>query len=185
MTQSEILNLIDDELLLDNIKTELNKQHIVWTDHSGTENSINIHQTAVNNSGAIAWWQYNEAGKEQVCIRLKERNVITWKPPINTLGKPLFRDGSLYFHENYLIIKYKDRHYQRLFIFNIKTLQTEEIILNALTIQIKIIGNELFLGGLYHDEEFIKITMHSDHFEREIIDEAYISKRNITFDQGK
>ncbi|AZA99904.1 hypothetical protein EG359_09835 [Chryseobacterium joostei] len=182
MTQADILNLIDDELLLDNIKTELNKQHIVWTDHSGTENSINIHQTAINNDGVIAWWQYNEAGKEQVSVRLAERKVITWKPPVTTLEQPSFRDGSLYFYENYLIIKYKDKHYQRLFIFNIKTLQTEEIILNALTIQIKVIGNELFLGGLYHDEEFIKVTMYADRFEKENIDEAYLQQRNITFD---
>ncbi|WP_106914836.1 hypothetical protein [Chryseobacterium aurantiacum] len=182
MTQADILTLIDDELLLDNIKTELNKQHIVWTDHLGTENSINIQQTAVNNDGVIAWWQYNEAGKEQIRVRLEERKIITWKPPINTLGQPSFRDGFLYFYENYLIIQYKDKHYQRLFIFNIKTLQTEEIIINALTIQTKIIGNELFLGGFYQDEEFIKITMYSDYFEKENIDEAYLQQRNITFD---
>ncbi|MGL6129613.1 hypothetical protein, partial [Chryseobacterium artocarpi] len=79
-------------------------------------------------------------------------------------------------------IKYKDRHYQRLFIFNIKTLKDEEIILNALTIQVKIIDNDLFLAGLYSDEDLIKITMHPDHIERETIDENYLRQRNITFD---
>lgn len=182
MTQAEILTLIDDELFLDNIKTELSDQKIIWKDHSGTENSILPHQTAINNEGVFAWWQCNEAGKEHVHIRLKERNVITWKPPVDTLIKPIFRDGLLYFHKNYLIIKYKDRHYQRLFIFNIKTLKDEEIILNALTIQVKIIDNDLFLAGLYSDEDFIKITMHPDHIERETIDENYLRQRNITFD---
>ncbi|RXM52806.1 MULTISPECIES: hypothetical protein [unclassified Chryseobacterium] len=182
MTQAEILTLIDEELVTDNIKTELSEQKIVWTDHSGTENSVSPHQTAINNNGIIAWWQCNEAGKEEVRIRLKEKKIFTWKPPINTLGVPVFRDGLLYFYETHLIIKYKDAHYQRLFIFNIKTLKDEEILINALTIQVKIIRNELFLGGIYPDEEFIKITMHSDYFEKENIDEAYLRQRNITFD---
>jgi hypothetical protein len=102
--------------------------------------------------------------------------VITWKPPINTLEQPVFRDGLLYFHKNYLIIKYKDSHYQRVFIFNITTLKDEEIIINALTIRVKIIGNELFLAGLYSDEEFIKITMYPDHLEREILMKIIFSK---------
>ncbi|MEJ5104528.1 hypothetical protein [Chryseobacterium sp. MYb328] len=182
MTQAEILTLIDEELFTDNIKTELSEHKIVWTDPSGTENSVSPHQTAINNEGIIAWWQCNEAGKEKVHIRLREKKVITWKPPINTLGQPTFRDGILYFHENYLIIKYKDTHYQRLFIFNIRTLKNEEILINALTIQVKIIGNELFLGGLYQDEEFIKITMYPDHLEKENINEAYLQQRKITFD---
>ncbi|AZA90729.1 Uncharacterised protein [Chryseobacterium nakagawai] len=182
MTQAEILTLIDEELFTDHIKTELNEQKIVWTDHSGTENSISPHQTAINNNGIIAWWQCNETGKEEVRIRLEEKKIITWKPLINTLGQPTFRDGLLYFHENYLIIKYKDTHYQRLFIFNIKTLKDEEILINALTIQLKIIGNELFLGGLYPDEECIKITMYPDRFEKEHINEAYLQQRSITFD---
>ncbi|WP_185287595.1 hypothetical protein [Chryseobacterium lactis] len=182
MTQAEILTLIDEELFTDHIKTELTEQKIVWTDHVGMENSVSPHQTAINNDGVIAWWQCNAAGKEEVRIRLKEKKVITWKPPINTLEQPVFRDGLLYFHKNYLIIKYKDSHYQRVFIFNITTLKDEEIIINALTIRVKIIGNELFLAGLYSDEEFIKITMYPDHFERENIDEAYLRQRNITFD---
>ncbi|AZA77739.1 hypothetical protein EG347_09510 [Chryseobacterium sp. G0186] len=182
MTQAEILNMIDDELLMEDITTELNEQKIIWRDHLGIENSINIHQTAVNNDGTIAWWQYNELGKEQVRIKLKEKTVITWKPPITSLEQTLFRDGLLYFYENYLIIKYKDKHYQRLFIFNIKTFETEEIIINALTIQVKIAGNELFVAGLYSDEEFIKITMHPNRLERENIDEEYLNKRNIKFD---
>lgn len=183
MTQAEILTLIDEELLFtDNIKTEVSEQKIVWRDHSGTENSVSPHQTAINNDGVFAWWQCNEAGKEEVRIRLKEKKVLTWKPPIRTLGQPIFRDGLLYFYENHLIIKYKDSHYQRLFIFNIHTLKDEEIFINALTIQVKIIDNELFLGGMYPDEEFIKITMYPDHFEKETIDEVYLQQRNITFD---
>ena len=182
MTQAEILTLIDEELSTDHIKTELSQQKMVWMDHSGKENSVSPHQTAINNEGIIAWWQCNETGKEEVHIRLKEKKIITWKPPINTLGQPTFRDGLLNFYENYLIIKYKDTHYQRIFIFNIKTLQDEEILINALTIQVKMIGNELFLGGLYLDEEFIKITMYPDRLEKENIDEAYLQQRNITFD---
>ncbi|WP_294328889.1 hypothetical protein [uncultured Chryseobacterium sp.] len=183
MTQAEILTLIDEELLFtDNIKTEVSEQKIVWRDHSGTENSVSPHQTAINNDGVFAWWQCNEAGKEEVRIRLKEKKVLTWKPPIRTLGQPIFRDGLLYFYENHLIIKYKDSHYQRLFIFNIHTLKDEEILINALTIQVKIIDNELFLGGMYPDEEFIKITMYPDHFEKETINEVYLQQRNITFD---
>lgn len=182
MTQSEILNMIDDELLMEDIQTELNEQKIIWRDDFGAENSINIHQTAINNNGAVAWWQCNESGKEQVCIKLKEKNIITWKPPITSLEQTFFRDGLLYFYENYLIIKYKDKHYQRVFIFNIKTFETEEIIINALTIQVKIESNELFLAGLYSDEEFIKVTMHPDRLERENIDEEDLNKRNIKFD---
>lgn len=182
MTQAEILTLIDEELFTNNIKTELCEQKIIWTDPSGTENSVSPHQTAINNNGVIAWWQCNEAGKEEVHIRIKEKKILTWKPPVTTLKSPIFRDGLLHFYENFLIIKYKDAHYQRIFIFNIKTLKGEEILVDALTIQVKIIGNELFLGGLYHDEEFIRITMYSDHFEKENIDEAYLQQRNITFD---
>jgi hypothetical protein len=182
MTQAEILTLIDEELSTDLIKTELSQQKIVWMDHSGTENSVSPHQTAINNDGIFAWWQCNETGKEEVHIRLKEKKIITWKPPINTLGQPIFRDGLLYFHENYLIIKYKDNHYQRLFIFDIKTLKDEEILINALTIQIKIIGNELFLGGLYDDEEFIKITMYPDRLEKENVNKNDLQQRNIIFD---
>ena len=182
MTQAEILTLIDEELSTDHIKTELSQQKIVWIDHLGTENSVLPHQTAINKDGIIAWWQCNEAGKEKVHIRLKKKKLLTWKPPINTLGQAIFRDGLLYFHENYLIIKYKDTYYQRLFIFNIETLKDEEILINALTIQVKIIENELFLGGLYPDEEFIKITMYPDRIEKENINEAYLQQRNITFD---
>ena len=180
--QAEILHLIDDELSLDNIKTEHDAQKIVWTDDLGAENFIDLRQTAMNNDGVIAWWQCNEAGKEQVRIRLKQRKVITWKLPVDTLEHPSFRDGLLFFHENHLIIKYKDKYYQRVFIFNINTLKTEEIIINALTIQTKMIDHELFLAGLYGDEEFIKITMHADYFEKEEIDESYLRERNITFD---
>ncbi|AZB23163.1 MULTISPECIES: hypothetical protein [Chryseobacterium] len=182
MTQAEILTLIDEELFTDNIRTEVSEQKIVWMDPSGIENSVSPHQTAINSNGVIAWWQCNEAGKEEVRIRLREKKVITWKPPITTLERPAFRDGLLYFYEDHLIIKYKDTHYQRLFIFNITTLKDEEILINALTIQVKIIENELFLGGFYHDEEFVKITMYPDHFEKENIDEAYLHQRNITFD---
>lgn len=182
MTQAEILTLIDEEIATEHIKTELSQQKIVWTDHLGTENSVSPHQTAINSNGVIAWWQSNEAGKEEIRIRLKEKKVITWNPPINTLKQPVFRDGLLYFYESYLIIKYKDNHYQRLFIFNIKTLKDEEVLINALTIQLKLIGNELFLGGLYHDEEFIKITMYPDRLEKETIDETYLQQRNIIFD---
>ncbi|WP_160136326.1 hypothetical protein [Chryseobacterium sp. c4a] len=182
MTQAEILTLIDEELTTDDVQTEMSPQKIVWTDHSGTENSVSPHQTAINGHGVIAWWQCNKAGKEEVRVRLQEKKVITWNPTITTLGQPIFRDGLLYFYENYLIIKYKDNHYQRLFIFNIQTLKDEEILINALTIQVKIIENELFLGGFYHDEEFIKITMYPDCLEKENIDEAYLQQRNITFD---
>ncbi|MDN3691584.1 hypothetical protein QWZ06_04620 [Chryseobacterium tructae] len=182
MTQAEILTLIDEELFTDNIKTELSEHRIVWTDHSGTENSVSPHQTTINSDGIIAWWQWNQAGKEEVHIRLKEKKIITWRPPITTLEQPIFRDGLLYFYENYLIIKYKDTHYQRLFIFNIKTLKGEEILINALTIQVKIVGNELFLGGLYPDEECIKITMYPDLLEKESIDDTYLQQRSITFD---
>ncbi len=182
MTQAEILNLIDDELFMENIKTELTEQEIVWTDTFGAKNSVSIHQTAINNNGVIAWWQNNEAGKEQVRIRIDEKTFITWKPPINTLGQSSFSGGLLYFYENYLIIKYKDKHRERLFIFNITTLKAEEILLRNLTTQVKISGNELLLTGLYSDEDFIKITMHPDRIERESIDQEYIHRRNITLD---
>ncbi|UKB83093.1 hypothetical protein LF887_19065 [Chryseobacterium sp. MEBOG06] len=176
MTQAEILNLIDEELFMNNIKTEITEEKIVWTDNFGAENSVSVYQTAVNSYGILAWWQYNEAGKEQVYIRINERTLIMWRPPINNP----YSNARLYFYEHYLIIKYQDKHRERLFIFNIQTLNCEEIILKNLTTQIQIVGNELLLRGFYSDEEFIKITLYPDHFEKEIVDEAYINQKNIT-----
>lgn len=182
MAKAEIPKQINEELLGDPMNTELNEQKMIRTYPESVENLVFPHQTATNNHGDTAWWQCHEAGKEQVQIRLRDKRIITWKPPVNTLEQPTFRDCLLYFHEHYLIIKYKDKHYQRLFIFNIRTLQDEEIMINALTIRVKVTGNELFLAGFYSDEELIKITMHPDRLEKENIDEAYLHQRNITFD---
>ncbi|MFZ4930086.1 hypothetical protein [Chryseobacterium sp. Mn2064] len=178
MTQAEILNLIDEELFMNNIKTEMTEEEIVWKDNFEAENSVSVDKTAVNSRGILAWWQYNEVGKEQVYIRINERTLITWRPPINNP----YNNARLYFYEQYLIIKYKDKHRERLFIFNIQTLNCEEIILKNLTTQIQITGNELLLRGFYSDEEFIKITMYPDRIEKEIVDENYFQQRNITFD---
>lgn len=182
MAKAEIPKQINEELLGDHMNRELNEQKIIRTQPELAESTVFPHHTVTNNHGDTAWWQCNEAGKEQVQVRFRDKRIITWKPPVSTLEQPTFRDCLLYFYENYLIIKYKDKHYQRLFIFNIRTLQNEEILINALTIRMKILGNELFLAGFYSDEELIKITMHPDHIERENIDETYLQQRNITFD---
>lgn len=182
MAKAEIPKPINEELLGDPMNTELCEQKMIRTLPESAEDPVFPNQTVTNNHGDTAWWQCNETGKEQVQIRLRDKKMITWKPPVNTLEQPISRDRILFFHEHYLMIKYKDKHYQRLFIFNIQTLQNEEIIINALTIRIKITGNELFLAGLYNDEELIKITMHPDRLEKENIDEAYLHQRNIIFD---
>ncbi|HCN48060.1 MAG TPA: hypothetical protein DIT10_02985 [Chryseobacterium sp.] len=182
MAKAEIPKQINEALLRDQMNTELSEQGMIRTYPESAESLVFPHQTTANLHGDTAWWQCNEAWKEQVQIRLRDKRMITWKPPVNTLDQPIFRDGFLYFHEHYLIIKYKDKHYQRLFIFNIQTLQDEEILINALTIRVKVIGNELFLAGFYHDEEMIKITMYPDRLEREMIDEEYLSQKHITFD---
>ncbi|MGN7864913.1 hypothetical protein [Chryseobacterium sp.] len=182
MAKAEIPKQIKEELLEDPMNMELSEQKMIRTHPESVENTVFPHQTTDNNHGDTAWWQCSEAGKEQVQIRLRDKRILTWKPPVSTLEQPAFRDCLLYFYENYLIIKYKDKHYQRVFIFNIQTLRNEEIMINALTIRMKILGNELFLAGFYSDEELIKITMHPDHIERENIDETYLQQRNITFD---
>ncbi|KFF75311.1 hypothetical protein HX13_03535 [Chryseobacterium sp. P1-3] len=182
MAKTEIPKQINEELLEDPMNMELSEQTMIRPHPESVENTVFPHQTTTNNHGDTAWWQCNEAGKEQVQIRLRDKKILTWKPPVSTLEQPTFRGCLLYFYENYLIIKYKDKHYQRLFIFNIHTLRNEEILIDALTIRVKIIGNELFLAGFYSDEELIKITMHPDHIERENIDETYLQQRNITFD---
>lgn len=77
MTQVEILTLIDQELITDHIKTELSDQKLSGQTIQELKTQYPPHQTAINNNGIIAWWQCNEAGKEEVHIRIKEKKVIT------------------------------------------------------------------------------------------------------------
>lgn len=166
---NKILELIDEELFQDNIDTEIKGDVIYWKDNFGAENEIHSYQTAMQDE-MIAWWQSNEVGKELLRIKIQTGIIINWRPPINTMGLGSMGCDFLKFYEHYLIVKYTDKHRQRVFIINVKTLNIQEIKSEGYTKDLELIGNKLYLkdpvGG-----QLLMLTILSDKIETEIIEE--------------
>lgn len=178
MTTKEIFLLVQEELYAQNVDTEIKEDEIVWTDHYGAENSVSAWQTAVSDNGWAAWWILNDVGNDMVKIWLCKDTVITWHPPLNTIGHPAF-GVRLQFFENFLIVRYHDKHRERFFIFNIHTLNKTEIFF--MPSKFKSYGNELIVGKSFNNQ-LLKITTYPDRMEKEEVDEEYMKIRNIKFD---
>lgn len=173
----KILSIIEEELFQDNIDAELEANRIYWKDNFGAENEILIHQIAVNKN-LIAWWQNNEVGKELVRIKINDGVIINWRPPINTMGMPSMGCNFIEFYLKFLIIKYQDKHRERIFIIDTNNIQIEEIKTNGYKKKVKLIGNQLFI----QEEPKGQITMTSiqtGNINTEIISKSYLMKRNI------
>lgn len=72
---TDLLNLVDEELFLDNIDTEIDDNRIFWMDNLGAENEVLVNQIATNGS-QLAWWQKNEVGKELLRIKIKDGLIM-------------------------------------------------------------------------------------------------------------
>lgn len=178
MTTKEIFLFVQDELYAQNVDTEIKEDEIVWTDHYGAENSVSAWQTAVSDNGWVAWWILNDVGNDMVKIRLSKDIIVTWHPPLNTIAHPTF-GVQLQFFENFLIVRYHDKHRERILIFNIHTLNKTEIF--VIPSKFKSYGNELIVGNSFNNQ-LLKVTTYPDRMEKEEVDEEYMKIRNIKFD---
>lgn len=178
MTTREIFLLVQEELYAQNVDTEITEDEIVWTDHYGAENSVSEWQTAVSEIGWVAWWLRNDVGNDMVKIWKSRDIVITWHPPLNTMGQSSL-GGRLQFFENFLIIRYYDKHGERIFIFNIPTLNKTEIFM--IPSKFKSYGHTLFIGNSFNSQ-VLKITNDTSHMEKEEVDEEYMESLNLKFD---
>lgn len=178
--QNEALDIIDEELFQDNIDTDIVDGKIVWKDNFGAENEIESDQIAVNGD-IIAWWQKNEVGKELVRIKIQEGFIINWRPPINTMGTNSMGCSFIEFYNEFLVLKYRDKHRERIFIINTKNIAAEEIKLKSYRKQMKLVDKELYIKEV-EGGQIIKISIQSDEFTKEQIDENYLFSRGINFD---
>ncbi|MCS3531452.1 hypothetical protein [Chryseobacterium sp. JUb7] len=181
MTQKEIFRIIEEELHEQNVKTTISEDEIIWLDHYGAENLVSGFAIAIGNNEMLAWWQQNEVGNDQVKMRIRKDLIVTWRPPLNTMSMPSSGASFIEFCGNSLILKYRDKHRARIFIFNINTLRAEEIFSEGFQKVIKLIGNELFIRD-YLGDEILKITIYPEYFEKENIDHDYLITRNINLD---
>ncbi len=177
--KNKVLEIIEEELFQDNIDTELKENSIFWKDNFGTENEINNDQIAVNGN-VIAWWQKNEVGKELVRIKVQDDIIINWRPPINTMGLNFGGCGFIEFYLEFLILKYRDKHRERIFIINTKNLKIVEINTEGGTKGMILIKNNLYIKEL-PSGQITKISIHSDKLINVIIDENYLISKNIIF----
>lgn len=173
----KILNIIEEELFQDNIDTKLEANLIYWKDNFGAENEVRIDQIAINKN-RIAWWQNNEVGKELVRIKINDDTIINWRPPINTMGLSSMGCDFIEFYLEFLIIKYQDKHRERVFIIDTNNILTEEIQTSGYRKKIKLVDNKLFL----QEQPNGQITMTSiqtGNINTGIISNSYLMERNI------
>ena len=163
----DILDLIEEELFQDNIDTEIENDRIFWTDNFGAENEVLRSQTA-RNGAIIAWWQMNGVGKETVKIKISNQVTLNWRPSINTMGLSSLGCSFIEIHKNFLILKYKDKHAERIFVFDYKKMKETEIHTRGKTKYLKLEGNKLIVNNL--DMGTSKVILDSDGAELEIID---------------
>ncbi len=146
----DILDIIAEELFQDNVDTELKDDCIYWKDNFGAENEIHINQIAFNGH-LIAWWQENEIGKELVRIKVKDEIIVNWRPPINTMGLGSSGCDCIKFFHHFLVIKYRDKHRNRIFIIDTNYIQVEEIETDGYTKKVKLNGDKLLIRDMGSD----------------------------------
>ncbi len=123
---TDLLNLVDEELFLDNIDTEIDDNRIFWMDNLGAENEVLVNQIATNGS-QLAWWQKNEVGKELLRIKIKDGLIMNWRPPINTMGLASAGCSFIEFKDHLLTVTYRDKHKDRTFNIDTQTLVIIEL----------------------------------------------------------
>ncbi|MGH1338668.1 MAG: hypothetical protein ACRBFS_21320 [Aureispira sp.] len=154
-----ILEEIDEELFQDNIDTEIKKDSLYWIDNFKASNKIYKSQTAVNGN-RIAWWQINEVGKDIVKIKLSNDLTICWRPDLNTMGQESQGCNFIEFCQEVLVVKYQDKHRERVFLFNIDHLESKEISTHSRDLTLKMNGKKLVFQSRYDRDK--KATYHID-----------------------
>jgi hypothetical protein len=178
--KQDILHLIEEELFQDNIDTEIEDYRIYWTDNFGAENEVYRSQTAVSNN-RIAWWQKNEVGKELVRIKMSKDTIINWRPPINTMGLSSLGSSFMKFYKDFLILKYQDKHRERVFVINTNPIQIEEIKGEGYRKNIKLVDNLLYVKGEPHGQ-ITETNIQKENIITKIISGEYLKERKINFD---
>lgn len=161
MTES-ILDVIEDILIKENIDSQRKSHSLHWLDNMGAENEILSYETATDGN-KIAWWQRNENGNEIVKIKLENDLVVSWYPPINTMGTHSNGCSFIQFYQQFLIVKYRDKHRERAFIINSDNLQVEEIMLEGRVYEFKLHSNQLMAKEKNSGEQF-NITFDANQY---------------------
>ncbi len=179
MDKKEILRSIYVDLP-DDKNVELKDDILIWIDHFGAENSVSIEDIAYENS-KIAWWQNNSAGLDLVFLKLHPTILITWQIPLNTMGQFSWGCSNIFFYKNYLIVKYKDKHSDRIFFFNTNNLKIEEIVTTYYWKKIKLIDNRLYVWDI-KGEEYLEVKIFENNLERTIINLIDLNKKGIVLE---
>jgi len=146
------------------------KDHSIWwKDNLGAENEIHRSQT-VRDGDKIAWWQINEVGKDLVRICLQKDRILNWRPPINTMGLGSAGCSFIAFCLDFLILKYRDKHRERIFIIQTQNILAKEIQIAGFTKELKLIDGELFIKDLPSGDLY-KVSFATDNFKIESIDQ--------------
>ena len=171
------LDIIEEELFQDNIDSEIKENAIYWKDNHGAENVIRKSQTAVAGE-RIAWWQQNEVGKELVRIRLKKDLIVNWRPPINTMGLGSMGCDFLEFYEDFLVLRYRDKHRERVFIIHLENLEIEEINLKGYKKKMKRVEEKLYVKTELKGE-CLMISLNPEGTITEGINQEFLDSQKI------
>lgn len=172
---NEILDKIDDELFELNIDAEIKSDKIIWKDNFGAENYINLNASDKYGEN-LAWWKFNEAGKDIVMFT-KEDFVVTWKPsPLNNMG---MSSECIYlkFCREILVVAYQDKHRQRVFSINTTTLEVRQLY-HCGKIGVAIWNDLLFVKD-YDRNECFSVNLHIPLLEKVKTQEQSLKSNHI------
>ncbi len=180
MDAREIIKSIYIDLPFDE-NVELKDNELIWIDNFGGENSVSIKDIAFNEK-SFAWWQCNSAGLDSVFLKLNPQILVNWKIPLNTMGQPSWGCQNIFFYKNYLIVKYKDKHSDRILFLNTNNLNIEEILTTSYYWKnIKLIENVLYIWDR-KGEECIEVEIFENKLERRITNLINLNKAGINLE---
>ncbi|ALR30369.1 hypothetical protein ATE47_07465 [Chryseobacterium sp. IHB B 17019] len=180
MEAKKILKSIYVDLPYDK-NVDLKDDILIWIDNFGAENSVSIKDIAYEEN-KIAWWQCNSAGLDLVFLKLNPKILITWEIPLNTMGQSSLGCSNIFFYKNYLIVKYHDKHSDRIFFFNTNNLKIEEILTTSCHWKkIKLMDNRLYIWNI-RGEECLEVTIFENNLERTITSLIDLNKKGIVLE---
>jgi len=172
---NEILEIIQDELFFINIDSEIKSNKLVWNDNLGAENFVKAEYCDKSYNNCIAWWKFNEVGKDLVMFT-KDAFIINWIPSLNSMG---MSTSCIYlkFSGNILVVAYQDKNIQRVFSLNITNLEVKELY-HCSKIGV-IINNDYLYIKDYEKNECFSVNLHIPLLEKRIEHEQSLKSNQI------
>lgn len=176
----EIFNQIEEELFALNIDVEIKSNKIEWKDNFGAENYIEL-KYCDKFLNDIAWWKFNQVGKDLVMFT-KSNYLVSWYPPLDNMNMSF---GCIYlkFCREILVVAFSDKHGQKVFSININNMEFRQLYCCD-KIGVAIWKDLLFIKD-YNRNECFAVNLHIPLIEKSILKEETLKLNQIYLSTSK